>query len=42
MILNSNTFLRHASLFVLACAVGASSWGQLDRSKAQKLGQRLS
>ena len=38
MILNSNTFLRHASLFVLACAVGASSWGQLDRSKAPEAG----
>ena len=38
MILNSNTFLRRASLFVLACAVGASSWGQLDRSKAPEAG----
>ena len=39
--LNSNTFLRHASLFVLACAVGAS-WANWTEARPQKLGQRLS
>ena len=38
MKLISTTLLRRASLFAMACAVSALSWGQVDRSKAPEAG----
>lgn len=33
-----NTTLRHASMVMMACAMNAMSWGQIDRTKAPEAG----